>query len=100
MQQNSWKVFEKQKIKMEPFKIEMLFEYKEPGGELDYNWCQGVVVKLIRQNDKSAVVEIKWNNDTAGGLSITQEELKKIIRSAKQVDNYGASNIVLPCPGS
>jgi hypothetical protein len=34
MQQNFWKVFEKQKIKMEPFKIEMLFEYKEPGGEL------------------------------------------------------------------
>ncbi len=40
MQQISWKVYEKQKIKMEPFKIEMLFEYKEPGGELVYNWCQ------------------------------------------------------------
>jgi hypothetical protein len=39
MQQNSWKVFEKQKIKTEPFKIEMLFEYKEQGGELVYNWC-------------------------------------------------------------
>jgi hypothetical protein len=23
-----------------------------------------------------------------------------IIRSAKQDDNYGASNIILPCPGS
>ncbi len=57
MQQNSWKVFEKQKIKTEPFKIEMLFEYKEPGGKLVYNWCRGVVVELIRQNDESAVVE-------------------------------------------
>ncbi len=25
---------------------------------------------------------------------------KEFIRSAKQDDNYGASNIVLPCPGS
>ncbi len=71
MQQNSWKVFENQRIKMKPFKIEMLFEYKEPGGELRYNWCRGVVVELIKQNDKSTFVEIKWNNDTAGGLSTT-----------------------------
>ncbi len=34
MQQSSWKVFEKAKMKTETFKIEMLFEYKEPGGEL------------------------------------------------------------------
>jgi hypothetical protein len=45
MQQNSWKVFEKQMIKMEPFQIEMLFEYKEQGGVLIYNWCQGVAVE-------------------------------------------------------
>jgi hypothetical protein len=63
---------------MEPFKIEMLFEFKEPGGVLVYNWCRGVVVELIRQNDKSAVVEIKWNDDTASGSSITREELKKL----------------------
>jgi hypothetical protein len=28
MQQNSWKMFEKQKIKTEPFKIEVLFEFE------------------------------------------------------------------------
>ncbi len=39
MLQNSWKVFKKIKIKMEKYKIEMLFKYKEPGGELVYNWC-------------------------------------------------------------
>jgi hypothetical protein len=27
-------------------------------------------------------------------------DLFDAIRSAKRVDNYGASNIVLPCPGS
>jgi hypothetical protein len=26
--------------------------------------------------------------------------LSPLIRSAKQDDNYGASNIILPCPGS
>ena len=36
------------------------------------------VVDLIRQKDKNAVVDIKWNDDTAGRSSITQEELKKI----------------------
>jgi hypothetical protein len=30
----------------------------------------------------------------------TKEIENKNIRSAKQDDNYGASNIVLPCPGS
>jgi hypothetical protein len=48
MQQNNWKVFENHKIKTEPFKIEMLFERKEPDGEVVYNWRQGVVVELIR----------------------------------------------------
>ncbi len=39
MQQNSWEVFKKAKIKMEKFNIEMLFKYKDPGGELVHNWC-------------------------------------------------------------
>lgn len=77
MQQYSWKIFDPTKIDSEPFKIEMLFEYVEPGGELTYNWCQGVVINLVRQNDTCAVVEIQWNNDTAGGSSVTKEELKK-----------------------
>jgi hypothetical protein len=77
MQQNSWKVLKKAKFKTEPFMIEILFEFKEPGGQLVYNRCQGILVELIRQNDKSTVVEIRWNNDTAGRLSITQKEPKK-----------------------
>ncbi len=40
-------------------------------------------------------------NNNGQGDKTNVEDLKDIhIRSAKQEDNYGASNIVLPCPGS
>ncbi len=35
-------------------------------------------------------------DDNSGGRGIPDRH----IRSAKQDDNYGSSNIVLPCPGS
>ncbi len=51
-----------------------------------------VAQKTTNDMDKHiGVFIVKWNDSPNHWM---------VIRSAKQDDNYGASNIILPCPGS
>jgi hypothetical protein len=52
--------------------------------------CLGNILRLDMNNIFLAELTKEGNDGFDEGF----------IRSAKQDDNYGASNIVLPCPGS
>ena len=62
MQEYSWLL--STILRKGPFKIDMCFEYTEDG-EVVLQWCQGTVVKLLRDKEKSnyIIVKDKWNDE-------------------------------------
>ena len=73
-----------------------------PGAALKFGYQSSVKEsesekKLVQKNPGPVLEEISiWGRESTH----VDLDLKNSIRSAKQDDNYGASNIVLPCPGS
>ena len=47
------------------YKLEMLFEYPEEG-ETKLIWCPGIVLKVVKRDDKVIKAEIKWDSDFIG----------------------------------
>jgi hypothetical protein len=78
MQEFSWRVGNK--LKLLPWGIDMLYEYRDDDCQPKYVWWQGKVVELMRQNDTEAVVKIKWNKSCLlpGDPSMTKHVLKKL----------------------
>jgi hypothetical protein len=61
MQQTSWAI---DKIWVGSFKIDMCFAYDDEDGEvLQLQWCQGTVLKILREEKTSVTVEIKWDKE-------------------------------------
>ena len=60
------------------YKLEMLFEYPEEG-ETKLIWCPGIVLKVVKRDDKVIKAEIKWDSDFIGEGEgdETTEKLKK-----------------------
>ena len=77
MQEFSWPL---EKIRNTLFKIDMCFEMVD-GGELMLQWCQGTVVKLIKDKayNNFMVVEVKWKAEAVRSVKeeITRVKLKK-----------------------
>ncbi len=59
MQQTSWEV---DKICMGSFKIDMCFSYGDEDGEI-LQWCQGTVVRVLKEENNFVIVEIKWDKE-------------------------------------
>ena len=77
MQEFSWPL---EKLRNTLFKIDMCFEMVD-GGELMLQWCQGTVVKLIKDKAENnfMVVEVKWKAEAVRSVKeeITKVKLKK-----------------------
>jgi hypothetical protein len=52
------------------------------------------------QNNNQHTKGANKRGDNVKAMVTVRAMVTATIRSAKQDDNYGASNIVLPCPGS
>ncbi len=74
MQQTSWAV----KICMGSFKIDMCFSYGDEDGEI-LQWCQGTVVRVVKEENNFVIVEIKWGKECLreGDREITQDKLMR-----------------------
>ena len=59
MQQTLWPV---ELLRGGVFKIDKLFEYKV-GQEATLQWCQGTVVKVLKENDRFYIVEVEWDKE-------------------------------------
>jgi hypothetical protein len=59
MQQKSWAI---DKIQKGSFKIEMCFSYGDEDGEI-LQWCQGTVIRILREETTYLTVEIKWDKE-------------------------------------
>jgi len=57
MQQASWAI---DKIHRGSFKIDMCFSYGDADGD-DLQWCQRIVVKVLKEEKSYVTVEIKWD---------------------------------------
>ena len=76
MQQTLWPV---ELLRAGKFKIDKLFEYKV-GQEVTLQWCQGTVVKIIKEKiDAHIVVEVEWDKDylTDGDPNKSREKLMR-----------------------
>ena len=59
MQQTSWAI---DKIRRGLFKIDMCFSYGDDDGDV-LQWCQGTVVKVLKEEKNYVTVEIKWDRE-------------------------------------
>jgi len=59
MQQTSWAI---DKIHRGSFKIDMCFSYGDDDSDV-VQWCQGTVVKLLKEEKIYVTVEIKWDRE-------------------------------------
>ena len=59
MQQTSWAI---DKIQKGSFKIDMCFSYGDKDGEI-LQWCQGTVIRILREETTYLTVEIKWDKE-------------------------------------
>jgi hypothetical protein len=75
MQQTSWAV---DKICMGSFKIDMCFSYGDEDGEI-LQWCQGTVVRVLKEENNFVIVEIKWDKECLreGGREIKWDKLMR-----------------------
>ncbi len=73
MQQTLWPV---ELLQGGGFKIDKLFEYKV-GQEATLQWCQGTVVKLLKEKDYFFIGEVEWNKEclSDGDQKKSQEKL-------------------------
>ena len=61
MEMQRWAI---DKIWVGSFKIDMCFAYGDEDGEvLQLQWCQGTVLKILREEKISVTVEIKWDKE-------------------------------------
>ncbi len=60
------------------WRIDMCFQYTEEG-EAILQWCQGEVIKLVKEDTYYIVVECKWDSKFVkhGDSLKTKEKLKK-----------------------
>jgi len=75
MQQTSWAI---DKIRLGSFKIDMCFSYGDDDGEI-LEWCQGKVMKLLKEERTFAIVQIKWDKKCLreGDNETTRDKLMK-----------------------
>jgi hypothetical protein len=59
MQQKSWAI---DKIHRGSFKIDMCYNYGDDDGNV-LQWCQGTVVKVLKEEKNYVTVEIKWDKE-------------------------------------
>jgi hypothetical protein len=59
MQQTSWAI---DKIWKGSFKIDTCFTYGDEDGEI-LQWCQGTVIRILREERTYVTVEIKWDKE-------------------------------------
>ena len=59
MQQTSWAI---NKIRKGSLKIDMCFAYGDEDGEI-LQWCQGTVLRILREEKTFVTVEIKWDKE-------------------------------------
>jgi hypothetical protein len=75
MQQRTWAV---DKICMGSFKIDLCFSYGDKDGEI-LQWCQGTVVRVLKEENNFIIVEIKWDKKCLreGDREITRGKLMR-----------------------
>jgi hypothetical protein len=76
MHQTSWAV---DKICMGSFKFDMCFSYGDKDGEV-LQWCQGTVVRVVKEEINFVIVEIKWDKECLreGDREITRDKLMRL----------------------
>ena len=79
--QSSMPIFNNDELKTKPYRIDMLFDYKDGDeGGSTLVWCQGNVIELVKQKSINIwIVKIKWDEKCLkpGEKSITNEELRR-----------------------
>ena len=79
--QASMPIFKNDELKAKPFRIEMLFDYKDNDeGGSTLVWAQGNVIELVKEKSKNIwIVKVKWDDNCVnpGEQSITNEELRR-----------------------
>ena len=75
MQQTSWAI---DKIRAGSFQIDMCFAYGDEDGEV-LQWCQGTVLKILREEKTSVTVEIKWDKECLreGDREVSRDKLMR-----------------------
>ena len=75
MQQTSWAI---DKIWAGSFQIDMCFAYGDEDGEV-LQWCQGTVLKILREEKTSVTVEIKWDKECLreGDREVSRDKLMR-----------------------
>jgi hypothetical protein len=75
MQQTSWAV---DKICMGSFKIDLCFSYGDKDSEI-LQWCQGTVVRVLKEDKNFVILEIKWDKECLreGDREITWDKLMR-----------------------
>jgi hypothetical protein len=63
---SSWRcskqVGQSEKIRKGLFEIDMCFSYSDEDGET-LQWCQGTVIRVLREKRTYVTIEIKWNKE-------------------------------------
>jgi hypothetical protein len=75
MQQTSWAI---DKIWAGSFQIDMCFAYGDEDGEV-LQWCQGTVLKILREEKTFVTVEIKWDKECLreGDREVSRDKLMR-----------------------
>ena len=75
MQQTSWAIH---KIWKGLFKIDICFSYSDEDGEI-LQWCQGSVIRILREKRTYVTVEIKWDKVCLreGGREVSRDKLMR-----------------------
>ena len=78
MQETSWAI-EKNSNWIMIFKLDLCFLYYNDDCNDILQWCQGTIIKVVKEKGTFVVVEVKWEEECLkpGDIEVTTERLMK-----------------------